>query len=200
MLSNPRYPCVWQVRRSDGSYVNFVRAKGVREELCNVARLALNPIMLLLTPMFVSSNFFYTYQFNCVNGALFTVRYVHIAALLACSIEASTLFCTFERSRTYATPVSTMKKDVFKHPPQNKRAQLGAVLGRTDARSLSVWQVVPGLRIAISSKARHGRSCHCHGMLHVRVGPWSVPSSGYVHCYCALPCTKFLHVWISPWF
>lgn len=62
------------VIREDGKAVQIVKATGPMEELKNVALMFLDKHMLLLTPLFITSNFFYTYQFNAINGGLFSIR------------------------------------------------------------------------------------------------------------------------------
>jgi MFS family permease len=45
-----------------------------KQEAWHVLKLFTNTSMLLLMPMFLASNWFYSYQFNGVNGALFNLR------------------------------------------------------------------------------------------------------------------------------
>ncbi|KAJ2008769.1 hypothetical protein GGI04_001001 [Coemansia thaxteri] len=63
-----------RVIRNDGSYVAMLRHTSVRSEAKEVLKMARNRWLLLLTPMCVASNFFYSYQWNAFNGSLFTVR------------------------------------------------------------------------------------------------------------------------------
>ncbi|KAJ2605751.1 hypothetical protein EV177_006077 [Coemansia sp. RSA 1804] len=63
-----------KVTRSDGSSVVLVKYTNVGREAIEVIKLFLNPKMLGLLPMCFTSNFFYTYQFNHLNGALFNMR------------------------------------------------------------------------------------------------------------------------------
>ncbi|RKP07601.1 UNC93-like protein [Thamnocephalis sphaerospora] len=60
--------------RDDGTPVVIEKAQGVRQELINLYKAASDWRMLCLIPMFLSSNWFYGYQFNGVNGFLFNVR------------------------------------------------------------------------------------------------------------------------------
>eukprot|EP00123_Amoebidium_parasiticum_P017372 comp23823_c0_seq2/m.41523 comp23823_c0_seq2/g.41523 ORF comp23823_c0_seq2/g.41523 comp23823_c0_seq2/m.41523 type:complete len:469 (-) comp23823_c0_seq2:632-2038(-) len=69
LLVNPN-----TVIREDGEAVIFEKAANPLDEFKNVALMFLDKHMLLLTPLFATSNFFYSYQFNAVNGALFTIR------------------------------------------------------------------------------------------------------------------------------
>lgn len=68
-LANPD-----RVIRDDGSRIITTRYANVWSELWQVFKLLWNWKMLLLAPACVASNFFYTYQFNNVNGLLFNVR------------------------------------------------------------------------------------------------------------------------------
>ncbi|KAJ1976098.1 hypothetical protein H4R34_004099 [Dimargaris verticillata] len=62
-----------RVIREDGTNVEL-RKEPVFSEFLQVLKLFTNKWMLALTPAFFVSNFFYTYQFNVVNGALFNTR------------------------------------------------------------------------------------------------------------------------------
>lgn len=62
------------VIRDDGSRVTMSRYPDVGSESWEILKLFGNWKMLLLAPAFWASNFFYNYQFNNVNGALFNVR------------------------------------------------------------------------------------------------------------------------------
>ncbi|KAJ1959753.1 hypothetical protein IWQ62_004490 [Dispira parvispora] len=63
-----------KVIRDDGSYVEMVKQPNVFKETIMILRLFTDKWMLILTPAFFTTNFFYTYQFNCINGALFNLR------------------------------------------------------------------------------------------------------------------------------
>uniref|UniRef100_A0A1D1ZH07 UNC93-like protein 2 n=1 Tax=Anthurium amnicola TaxID=1678845 RepID=A0A1D1ZH07_9ARAE len=63
-----------RVVRDDGSRASAVKYSRVSTELAEIARLFGNWRMLLMLPAAWASNFFYTYQFNNVNGVLFTLR------------------------------------------------------------------------------------------------------------------------------
>ncbi|TFK53689.1 MFS general substrate transporter [Heliocybe sulcata] len=61
--------------RSDGTRVLTVRHPSWRTELKGLwIALRTDPMIILLFPMFFASNWFYTWQFNDYNGALFTIR------------------------------------------------------------------------------------------------------------------------------
>eukprot|EP00249_Psilotum_nudum_P022934 c28698_g1_i3 orf=159-1610(+) len=63
-----------KVIRDDGSRVTLVRYSKVSLEMWEILKLFADWKMLLLVPACWASNYFYTYQFNNVNDALFTVR------------------------------------------------------------------------------------------------------------------------------
>ncbi|KAJ2721576.1 hypothetical protein GGI07_003867 [Coemansia sp. Benny D115] len=63
-----------RVVRGDGSHVVLMRYTNVRYEAIEILRLFLNPWMILLIPMSIVSNFFYSYQWGAYNGSLFTIR------------------------------------------------------------------------------------------------------------------------------
>ncbi|KAJ1952599.1 hypothetical protein EC988_003465 [Linderina pennispora] len=63
-----------KVVRDDGSSVVLVKYTSARKEAIEIIKLFLNPTMLALLPMSFASNFFYGYQFNCLNGGIFNVR------------------------------------------------------------------------------------------------------------------------------
>lgn len=63
-----------KVIRNDGSRCTDIKYSNVLTESIEIGKLFLNWKMLLIVPAAWGSNFFYTYQFNNVNGALFTVR------------------------------------------------------------------------------------------------------------------------------
>jgi len=63
------------VIRADGSRVIVMKNPTWKTELLGLwETFQTDPYILLLFPMFFSSNWFYTYQFNAVNGAYFTTR------------------------------------------------------------------------------------------------------------------------------
>lgn len=63
------------VVRSDGSHVILMKNPTWQSELLGLYQTILDdPWIISLFPMFWASNWFYTYQFNCVNGAAFTTR------------------------------------------------------------------------------------------------------------------------------
>ncbi|KAJ1911264.1 hypothetical protein H4219_005993 [Mycoemilia scoparia] len=63
-----------KVVRSNGEKVVLQKYTNVVTEFLEVLKLFTNKWMLLLFIPFFSSNFMYTYQFNKINGALFTIR------------------------------------------------------------------------------------------------------------------------------
>ncbi|KAK9688160.1 hypothetical protein K7432_014503 [Basidiobolus ranarum] len=63
-----------KVVRNDGSRVEVAKFKNVGSEILGILKFFTNKNMLLLLPLFVSSNWFYSYQFGGVNEVLFNVR------------------------------------------------------------------------------------------------------------------------------
>ncbi|KAI8320590.1 MFS general substrate transporter, partial [Martensiomyces pterosporus] len=63
-----------KVVRDDGSSVVLVKYTDIGKESIEIVKLFLNPLMLALLPMCFTSNFFYSYQFGIINGALFNIR------------------------------------------------------------------------------------------------------------------------------
>ncbi|XP_057489789.1 UNC93-like protein 1 [Actinidia eriantha] len=63
-----------RVIRNDGSKCTNIKYSSVSVEFVEIAKLFLNWKMLLLFPAAWASNFFYSYQFNNVNGVLFNLR------------------------------------------------------------------------------------------------------------------------------
>ncbi|KAL1308638.1 hypothetical protein HN51_050629 [Arachis hypogaea] len=63
-----------KVVRDDGTKCSSIMYSNVSTECFEILKLFLNWKMLLIVPAAWSSNFFYTYQFNNVNGALFNLR------------------------------------------------------------------------------------------------------------------------------
>ncbi|KAJ1881176.1 hypothetical protein H4R99_003296 [Coemansia sp. RSA 1722] len=63
-----------RVIRCDGSHVVLMRYTNVRQEALETVKLFFNPWVLLLIPLSLASNFFYTYQYGPYNGVLFTLR------------------------------------------------------------------------------------------------------------------------------
>ncbi|KAL5568065.1 hypothetical protein UlMin_024640 [Ulmus minor] len=63
-----------KVIRDDGSRCTNIKYSSVSTEIVEIGKLFFNWKMLLIVPAAWSSNFFYTYQFNNVNGVLFTLR------------------------------------------------------------------------------------------------------------------------------
>lgn len=63
-----------EVIRDDGSECTHIKYSNVSNEVVEIVKLFLNWKMLLIVPAAWGSNFFYTYQFNNVNGELFNLR------------------------------------------------------------------------------------------------------------------------------
>ncbi|KAK9673093.1 hypothetical protein RND81_12G145600 [Saponaria officinalis] len=63
-----------KVVRDDGSVCTQIEYSNVGTEIVEILKLFLNWKMLLIVPAAWGSNFFYTYQFNNVNGELFNLR------------------------------------------------------------------------------------------------------------------------------
>ncbi|PWA46766.1 UNC93-like protein 1 [Artemisia annua] len=63
-----------KVIRNDGSKCTDIKYSNVVTESVAIAKLFTDWKMLLIVPAAWASNFFYSYQFNNVNGALFTLR------------------------------------------------------------------------------------------------------------------------------
>ena len=63
------------IRRSDGSHVIIMKNPTWRSEILGMWEVfRSDPYIVLLFPMFIASNYFYTYQFNDVNAARFNTR------------------------------------------------------------------------------------------------------------------------------
>jgi len=64
-----------KVYRTDGTKVTIPRNPSWKTEFLGQYLVLKNdPMIVLLLPMFLASNWFYTWQFNNYNGALFTIR------------------------------------------------------------------------------------------------------------------------------
>lgn len=63
-----------RVIRADGKRVVYEKAASPGAELKNVLNLFKDKYMLLLTPLILQSNWFYTYDFGAINGQLFNNR------------------------------------------------------------------------------------------------------------------------------
>ncbi|XP_051121294.1 UNC93-like protein 1 [Andrographis paniculata] len=63
-----------RVVRDDGSRCTNIKYSSVRVEVVAILRLFFDWKMLLMVPASWASNFFYSYQFNNVNGVLFNIR------------------------------------------------------------------------------------------------------------------------------
>ncbi|XP_002515609.2 UNC93-like protein 1 [Ricinus communis] len=63
-----------QVVRDDGTHCSNIKYSKVSTEATEIVKLFLNWKMLLIVPAAWASNFFYSYQFNNVNGVLFNLR------------------------------------------------------------------------------------------------------------------------------
>ncbi|ORX90579.1 MFS general substrate transporter [Basidiobolus meristosporus CBS 931.73] len=63
-----------KVVRDDGSRVHVEKFSNVWHEIVEIVKLFTDKYMLLLIPMCLASNWFYSYQFGAVNGVLFNLR------------------------------------------------------------------------------------------------------------------------------
>ncbi|KAI9294180.1 MFS general substrate transporter [Neoconidiobolus thromboides FSU 785] len=63
-----------KVVRSDGSPIEVPKYPSPIEEIKGVAKVFFDLKMILLIPLFLSSNWYYTYEFNTYNGLLFNIR------------------------------------------------------------------------------------------------------------------------------
>ncbi|CAM8898296.1 unnamed protein product [Rhodiola kirilowii] len=63
-----------KVIREDGTQCTNIKYSSVLTELVEILKLFMNWKMLLIVPAAWASNFFYSYQFNNVNGVLFNLR------------------------------------------------------------------------------------------------------------------------------
>jgi len=71
------------VIRSDGSRVVLMKNPSWQSEFVGLwETLKFEPFVVLLFPMFWSSNWFYTYQFNAINGSYFGTRTKSLNTLL----------------------------------------------------------------------------------------------------------------------
>ncbi|KAG8858408.1 hypothetical protein FRB96_005293 [Tulasnella sp. 330] len=77
-MANPK-----RMYRSDGSKVTTPRHPSWKTEIYSLyLALVTDPAILLLFPLFFASNYFYTWQFNDFNGALFNIRTRSINSLI----------------------------------------------------------------------------------------------------------------------
>ncbi|OQR92267.1 hypothetical protein ACHHYP_03862 [Achlya hypogyna] len=60
--------------RSDNTKVNYIKSASIQEEVSNLYHAIFDWRMLCLIPASIASNWFYTYQFNAVNGHMFNLR------------------------------------------------------------------------------------------------------------------------------
>lgn len=63
-----------KVVRDDGTRCTNIKYSNVKTEAIEILLLFFNWKMLLIVPAALASNFFYTYQFNDVNGVMFNLR------------------------------------------------------------------------------------------------------------------------------
>jgi MFS family permease len=64
-----------KMRRTDGTKVTTSRQPSWKTEIYGLyVALRTDPMIILLFPMFLASNWFYTWQFNNYNGAIFNIR------------------------------------------------------------------------------------------------------------------------------
>ncbi|KAJ7228968.1 MFS general substrate transporter [Mycena pura] len=82
-MVNPR-----NVIRTDGSKLPIMRNPSWKVELIGLyVALKTDPLIVLLFPMFFASNWFYTWQFNEFNGALFNIRTRSLNSMLYWSAQ-----------------------------------------------------------------------------------------------------------------
>jgi MFS family permease len=60
--------------RDDGTQVVIEKSPSIKEEVMGILKASTDKRMLCLLPMFLSSNWFYSYQFDGYNAPLFTIR------------------------------------------------------------------------------------------------------------------------------
>ncbi|KAI8321107.1 MFS general substrate transporter [Martensiomyces pterosporus] len=93
-----------KVVRSDGSHVVWMRYTNVRYEAVEILKLFKNPWIMLLIPMSVASNFFYSYQFGPYNGVLFTLRTRGLNSMLYWGSQMAAAYAvSFLHDREYFT-------------------------------------------------------------------------------------------------
>ncbi|ORX93087.1 MFS general substrate transporter [Basidiobolus meristosporus CBS 931.73] len=63
-----------KVVRDDGSRVHVEKFSNIGNEIIGILKMFTDKNMLLLTPLCLASNWFYSYQFGAVNGVLFNLR------------------------------------------------------------------------------------------------------------------------------
>ncbi|KAK9720790.1 hypothetical protein K7432_003893 [Basidiobolus ranarum] len=63
-----------KVIRDNGTRVHVEKFSNIGHEIVQILKLFTNKHMLLLTPLCLASNWFYSYQFGDVNGVLFNLR------------------------------------------------------------------------------------------------------------------------------
>ncbi|KAF9921767.1 hypothetical protein FBU30_008182 [Linnemannia zychae] len=104
-----------RVIRRDGSHVARVRYSSPTSELLSVFKLFLDWRMLCLIPMFFTSNWIYTYQFNAVNAFNFSIRSRAMNSMFywLAQIFSSIAYGQFLDKREWSRP---------------KRARLGLIL------------------------------------------------------------------------
>ncbi|KAJ7205473.1 MFS general substrate transporter [Mycena pura] len=83
LMANPR-----NVIRTDGSKLPIMRNPSWKVELMGLyVALKTDPMIVLLFPMFFASNWFYIWQFNEFNGALFNIRTRSLNSMLYWSAQ-----------------------------------------------------------------------------------------------------------------
>ncbi|KAF9130741.1 hypothetical protein BGW39_002742 [Mortierella sp. 14UC] len=95
-----------KVFRKDGSNVARVRYSNPTSELVSVFKLFLDWRMLCLIPMFFTSNWVYTYQFNAVNAFNFSIRSRAMNSMFywLAQIFASIAYGAFLDKRAWSRP------------------------------------------------------------------------------------------------
>ncbi|KAH0839630.1 major facilitator superfamily domain-containing protein [Lanmaoa asiatica] len=99
MMADPE-----KIIRTDGTKVNLPRQPSWKTEFYSLyVALKTDPMIILLFPMFVASNYFYTWQQNDYNAALFNIRtrglnaFVYWAAQIFGSVFLG--YCVLDRSK-----------------------------------------------------------------------------------------------------
>ncbi|KAG0224892.1 hypothetical protein BGW41_004921 [Actinomortierella wolfii] len=118
-LADPR-----NVTHDNGDHIQIQAFPTWTGELVAVFKLFLDWRMLVLTPMFLSSNWFYSYQFSTVNGAYFSIR---TQALNSIFYWAAQIFGSW----SFATVLDTQRFD------RRKRALIG--LGVVSLAFIATW-------------------------------------------------------------
>jgi len=114
-----------QIHRGDGSQVAKTYQASASTEAIAILKLFQNKRLLCLVPMFFSSNWFYTYQFNAVNGGgMFTTRTRALNGVL------------YWVAQLLGSCFMGLLLD-FQHAQRSKRAMVG--LGFLFVATMAIW-------------------------------------------------------------